>query len=331
MSVLAFGLGWASFNASAQPIDSEESPDAEVLTRGPVPEAFAGVVSFNPEPGIVVTSGPPDPIEEIPPAERPEGDNVAWIPGYWAWDDERNEFLWISGTWRALPPGRQWIAGSWGKISEGYQWISGYWADTGASETTYLPPPPASVETGPNIAAPAVNYIWMPGCWVWYHSRYAWQPGYWAPGRPDWDWVPPHYLWTPRGHVFVAGYWDYPGQRRGMLFATVYFHSSVYARHSYHYTPSLVISFGAFNDHLFLRPRYCHYYFGDYYAPSYRHRGFYAPFSFHHRYGYDPFYTRKRWEHRGDRDWERRVKASYQHRREHEESRPPGLGQLKRI
>ncbi len=154
---IALGLGWDSFNAFGQPTDSDDAPEAEVLTRGPVHEAFAGVVSFNPEPGIVVSNGPPEPIEEIPPAERPEGDNVAWIPGYWAWDDERNEFLWISGTWRALPPGRQWIAGYWGEISDGYQWISGYWADNGAGETTYLPPPPTSVETGPNIAAPAVN------------------------------------------------------------------------------------------------------------------------------------------------------------------------------
>src|ERR1017187_2017965 len=126
-----------------------DAPGIEVLTRGPVHEAFAGMVTFNPEPGVVVTKAPPDVIEEMPPDVRPEGDNVTWIPGYWAWDDERNDFLWVSGTWRALPPGRAWIAGYWGQIPQGYQWTSGYWEDAAASETTYLPAPPATVEAGP--------------------------------------------------------------------------------------------------------------------------------------------------------------------------------------
>src|SRR6185503_20442411 len=79
----------------AQPPDNDV-PGAQVLTRGPVHEAFAGMVTFNPEPGIVVTKAPPDIIEEVPPEERPEGNNVTWIPGYWAWDDERSDFLWVS-------------------------------------------------------------------------------------------------------------------------------------------------------------------------------------------------------------------------------------------
>ena len=214
------------------------------------------MVTFNPEPGIVVTKAPPDVIEEMPPEERPEGDNVSWIPGYWAWDDERSDFLWVSGTWRALPPGRQWMAGYWGKTPQGYQWTSGYWADAAARETTYLPPPPATVEVGPNIAAPSMDYGWTPGCWVWYQGRYAWRPGYWAQGRADWDWMPAHYVWTPRGYIFVGGFWDYPVERRGILFAPVYFESGVYSRRGYFYSPTIVISLGVFTDHLFLRPRY---------------------------------------------------------------------------
>ena len=314
---------------SAGLIGQAQSPDGDVagttvLTRGPVHEAFAGVVAFNPEPGVVVTKTPPASIEEMPPSERPEGDNVTWIPGYWAWDDERSDYLWVSGTWRALPPGRAWMAGYWGKTSQGYQWTSGYWADAAAKETTYLPAPPATVEAGPNIAAPSDDYGWSPGCWVWYSGRYAWQPGYWVLGRADWDWCPGHYVWTPRGYIFVGGFWDYPVERRGILFAPVYFESGVYARRGYRYSPTIVIDLGVFSDHLFLRPRYSHYYFGDYYAASYIQGGFYASFSFQSsRYGYDPIYSHQRWEHRQDRDWEHRVEASYQNRRDHEAARPP--------
>ncbi len=317
-----FCPSWATV-VQAQPSDNDQ-PGAQVLTRGPVHEAFAGVVTFNPEPGIVISKAPPEVIEEMPPEERPEGDNVTWIPGYWGWDDERSDFLWVSGTWRALPPGREWMAGYWGQTPRGHQWISGYWADASVRETLYLPPPPLTVEVGPNIAAPSFDYGWSPGCWIWYQGRYAWRPGYWAQGRADWDWMPAHYVWTPRGYIFVGGYWDYPVQRRGIIFAPVYFESSYYARRGYVYSPSIVISLGVFTDHLFLRPIYSHYYFGDYYAPSYYQGGFYASFSFqsgHH--GYDPFYSRQRWTHRQDRDWEHRTETSYQYRRDHEASRPP--------
>src|SRR6185503_2341386 len=96
--------------------DSEQG--VEVLTRGPVHEAFAETVTFDPQPGIVAPKAPRDIIEEVPPEQRPEGANVTWIPGYWAWDDERNDFLWVSGIWRALPPGRQWVPGYWGRSAQ---------------------------------------------------------------------------------------------------------------------------------------------------------------------------------------------------------------------
>jgi hypothetical protein len=328
-SCLSAGLGLFlchSFDSAVcraqQP--ENEAPGAQVLTRGPVDEAFAEMVTFDPKPGIVVTKAPPEVIQELPPEERPEGEHVTWIPGYWAWDDERSDFLWVSGTWRALPPGREWRAGYWGQTAQGYQWTSGYWSDASVRETTYLPPPPMTVEAGPNIAAPSPDYGWSPGCWVWYQGRYAWRPGYWAPGRVDWDWCPAHYVWTPRGYIFVGGFWDYPIERRGLLFAPVYFESGVYTRRGYFYSPTIVIDLGVFSDHLFLRPSYQHYYFGDYYAPNYSRGGFYASFSFQSsRFGYDPIYPHLHWEHRQDREWEHRVAASYEYRRDHETARPP--------
>ena len=303
---------------------NDEAQGAQALTRGPVHEAFAGMVTFNPEPGLVVSKAPPEPIEEIPPEQRPTGDNITWIPGYWAWDDERSDFLWVSGTWRALPPGRAWNAGYWGKGDEGYQWTSGYWADAISEETTYLPEPPASVEDGPNTEAPAKDYNWTPGNWMWRQERYAWTPGYWARGRADWDWMPAHYVWTPRGYIFVDGYWDYSVQRRGMLFAPVYMDSGLYSRSGYNYTPSLVLDLALFAEHLFLRPNYHHYYFGDYYDRSYNRDGYYAAYSYaSNRQGYDPIFSHQRWEHRDDRNWASSMATNYEYRRDHENARPP--------
>lgn len=316
--------GLDNTNAAPQATEADSSVGVEVLTRGPVHEAFAETISFNPEPGIVVPNMPPDAIEELPPEQKPEGNNVTWIPGYSAWDEEREDFLWVSGIWRDLPPGRQWVPGYWAELPSGFQWISGYWADAADTEIQYFPEPPASVEVGPNIAAPSHDYNWLPGCWIWYENRYAWRPGYWAPMQPDWDWVPAHYVWCPRGYVFVDGYHDHSVARRGVLFAPVYLDRGVYSRRGYSYSPSTVIDLGLFTAHLFSRPRYNHYYFGDYYAANYNDAGYYPWFSYGSSgYGYDPFYARQRWDHRQDRDWQRRIETDFANRRDHEDARPP--------
>ena len=113
LAVLAANLTLRQVIA-AEPSPAAAADGMQVLTRGPVHEAFAETVTFDPKPGIVATKAPPAAIEELPPDQKPEGANVAWIPGYWAWDDERNNFLWVSGIWRDLPPGRQWVPGYWG-------------------------------------------------------------------------------------------------------------------------------------------------------------------------------------------------------------------------
>jgi hypothetical protein len=96
ITVLAtIGMGF-----SASSVIGAQEPD--VLTAGPVHEAFAETASFDPEPGIVVPKAPPSAIEEVPPDEKPEGD-VQWISGYWAWDDDRDGFIWISGSGGFLP------------------------------------------------------------------------------------------------------------------------------------------------------------------------------------------------------------------------------------
>jgi len=312
-----------------QHIAAQQAPAAgqdgvEVLTRGPLHEAFAETITFDPEPGIVTPNAPPDPIEELAPDQRPMGANVTWIPGYWGWDDERNDFLWVSGIWRALPPGRQWVPGYWGQSQQGFQWTSGYWADADASEIDYLPEPPATIEAGPNIAAPSADATWLPGSWIWQQNRYGWRAGYWTNGNQDWDWVPDHYVWTPSGYVFVDGYYDYSVPRRGVVFAPVYFNGGLRSQRGFSYTPSTVINPGVFLSHLFLRPSYGHYYFGDYYGANYASAGYSPWFSYQSsRRGYDPIYANQRWQHRHDREWEHRAEADFRNFRDNENARPP--------
>jgi hypothetical protein len=324
-ALLAISFAVAFNDAAAlQQVPSDGQPGVEVLTRGPIHEAFAETVTFDPQPGFIAPKAPPPPIEELPPEQRPEGANMTWMTGYWAWDDERNDFLWVSGIWRAVPPGRQWVSGYWSQSGQGAQWTSGYWADAQASEVQYLPEPPATVEAGPNRAAPSADHTWLPGSWLWQQNRYAWQPGNWAAGQSDWNWVPAHYVWTPRGYVFVDGYYDYSVARRGLVFAPVYFNSGMYRQAGFSYSPAMAISPAIFGSHLFLRPGYGHYYYGDFYGSNYATAGYSPWFSFNSsRYGYDPFYAQQQWLHRQDRGWNQNLQANFQQLRANENLRPP--------
>ena len=110
--IAAIAIGGGFWGAGVSPAwGIEASAGMEVMTRGPVHEAFAETVAFDPAAGIIVSQQPPTLIEEVMPDQRPAGDNVAWIPGYWGWDEDQNDFLWISGIWRNLPPGREWVPG----------------------------------------------------------------------------------------------------------------------------------------------------------------------------------------------------------------------------
>jgi hypothetical protein len=206
----------------AETADAQEAPGAaaeqtdaqggEVMTRGPVHEAFAAPVVHDAKAAPAIEKEPPSPINESPPDQKPAGQNVQWIPGYWSWDVSRNDFIWVSGIWREPPPNNQWVPGYWHQVDGGHQWVSGTWIPVSASQNqsqqSYLPPPPASLEAGPNTPQPSANVAWTPGFWSWQAFGYVWRPGFWAAVQPNWIWMPAHYVWTPSGYLFVPGYWD---------------------------------------------------------------------------------------------------------------------------
>jgi hypothetical protein len=294
----------------------------EVLARGPVHEAFAEPIVANPAPGMVVSVAPPDPIQESPPADRPVG--AIWIPGYWGWDDDQGNFIWVSGLWRVPPPGCRWVPGYWAPVSDGAQWVPGFWMSASVQQVEYLPPPPQSLETGPVSVAPSADTLWVAGCWYRQGYQYAWRPGFWMPARPDWVWVPAHYIWTPRGCVFVAGYWDYGLDGRGLLFAPVRFARPMYLEPAYVYSPTVVIETRYLTIALFCRPRYHHYYFGDYFEMDYVGMGFMPWYECRTHYDwYDPIYFYSVWSHRREDRWEERERQRYEYLRHDRAARPP--------
>ncbi|MEZ6071283.1 MAG: hypothetical protein R3C10_13690 [Pirellulales bacterium] len=286
-----------------QPIAADE---VEPLARGPVHEAFAEPVQYDSKPGQVVAEKPPEPIDEIPPDSRPAGDDYTWIPGYWAWDDADTRYVWVSGVWRDAPPDRRWVPGYWTEVDGGYQWVAGTWVPVDETSLSYLPEPPENLDRGPTGTAPADDFFWVPGCWMWQDQRYAWRPGYWSQGQANWIWVPNRYLYTPRGYLFVRGYWDYQLARRGWLFSPVVFprgYNQLYGQ-SY-YVPRNIVDAALLTTALFVNPRYNHYYYGDFYGSRYNRLGYRPWFDYHMSYaGYEPFFAYDYWRYgRGNRDW----------------------------
>ena len=278
-------------------------------------------------PTPVVAKEPPEPVEEVLPEMKPTQGNVVWISGYWSWDADAEEFLWISGVWRAVPPGRTWIPGSWQKVSEGWQWSSGYWGIPGKTETEYLPEPKASLETGPSSPAPDANATYVPGNWVYrgVNAGYAWKVGFWVAYRAGWVWIPASYRKTPAGYVYVPGHWDLPLLSRGLLFAPVRFVNVRGKKIAYR--PTYVIEMDFLLGALFVSNGSRMFYFGNYfdtrYLTSYVFWTQYQPVK--NVTVQDTTYTYYKVTHVKNKypAWERNLIKLYERRREGVIARPP--------
>lgn len=309
-------------------LDDQSAQEPQVLMRGPLHEAFADVHQANPVANPLVSRQPPEPINELAPEFRPEGENVQWISGYWAWDDEQQDFIWISGVWRDVPPNRRWVPGYWSDSEgeDGYRWISGFWISAEQEELGYVPEPPANLDNGPSIAAPSDDYFYCPGNWEYQNSQFVWRSGHWQPRVTNWIWIPARYIWTPCGYIYRPGFWDYEFDYRGTAFAPVYFQEPIYQVDHFHYCPDYSINTGVdFFVHLFVRNNCNHYFYGDWYGRD--HGGCaYEPWvsSASHYRNYDPLlnhYNCRRYNHGGQLfiNW---VNVQHTHYHDHHHLRP---------
>ncbi|HEY3787397.1 MAG TPA: hypothetical protein VGL71_01025 [Urbifossiella sp.] len=286
--------------------DATPNNEPQVQARGPVHEAFArpDVTPVSP----IVPKEPPAPIKELPPLIRPDLDGVQWIPGYWSYDDESKDYLWVSGTWRVTPPGQQWVPGSWAKAKDGWQWQHGFWGPTDPGGVKpFDAMPPKSLEAGPSSPSPNDDSFYTPGQWVFQNDEWVWQPGSWVPNKANMTYVPPQYLPNQNGSLYVPGYWDYPLQDRGMLFAPVAFGGSPYLGT---YQPSYGVGLGGLLGSLFIGTNTGNYYFGNYYGNGYRSLG-YVPWTSYGRRGYDPLLNYYSWANRGTPGWSNNLTGLY--------------------
>lgn len=287
----------------APPVDPDAAnpvvdQPGEVLTRGPVHEAFAQPLELERAEPPTVPKAPPAAIDEIPPEDKPVGENILWIPGYFAWDEDRKDFVWISGIYRETPPGQTWVGGYWREVPGGQQWVSGFWTSAQQSEVEFLPQPPNNLDNGPNAPQPSDDHFWIAGNWRYQDNRYAWQAGYWSRSQTNWIWSPARYVWSPNGWIYCPGFWDVTLPERGLCYAPVYFAPTVWTQPHFAYTPRICLRPNFMTVHLWSRPRYGSYYFGDYYGGGYLAAGYrpwFQPLIANRNY-YDPLFSYYSWQ-----------------------------------
>jgi YXWGXW repeat-containing protein len=324
--------------------DSEQpEPGVKVAEKGPIHEAFAQPGADTRGKGMTAPRKPPNPIPELPPDTKPEGENVRWVSGYWHWDAEKEDFIWISGFWRNVPPGRTWQAGEWAEKNGTWMYTPGFWRPTNMNNWRVdLPEPPKSVESGPNTPADNSNAIWVPGTWEFRNEQFVWRPGYWAYPNGDQVWQPGQYLATGSGYCYNPGYWDYPLEERGLLYAPVYFTEPLWQTPGWYYRPRFAFGLGlglgwgtgAFFSSLFYGPGYNNYYYGNYYNPWYTGGWYGSPFWspvfsigfgfgsawsgwggyypwWHHHHGYhNPLWNHYCWLNKNNPQWAGHVQAA---------------------
>jgi hypothetical protein len=318
-----FGQGQAPVQPSTSPPASDV---IEPLLRGPLHEGFAEAVQLTPQPTRPVPGQPPEAINEAPADIRPDNPDAEWVPGYWGWNPEGKQFIWVSGTWRVPPPGSRWIPGYWTTGAAGAERVPGFWLPAETSQLTYLPAPPAYQDEGVDPSSPpSPDVFWVPGNWAFVNGNFAWEPGYWARIVPGWMWIAAHYVWTPYGYIFVDGYWDYPLDERGELFTPVAFQAPVWQQPGFVYTPDYLLDVPMVADNLFVAPSFGDYYFGDYYGNQYEAAGIYPWYAVGTgSYLYDPIFAYRSWvERRRNPHWRDGLRQRYARLVRNPAARPP--------
>ncbi len=74
---------------------------------------------------FITIAPPPIPIYAQPPCPA---EGFLWVPGYWAYDYDFDDYFWVPGTWVMAPEvGFFWTPGYWAWAGDQFVFYDGYW------------------------------------------------------------------------------------------------------------------------------------------------------------------------------------------------------------
>lgn len=154
---------------------------------------------------------PPPPPEERPTEDSPDP-RATWVPGYWSWDQARNDFVWVGGVWQVPPRDSIWVGGRWMRDPVGWYRVAGSWGRRRAASTVgrvdwRKAGPPAEHPDDVPGPAPGPDYFLVAGHYAPDGDGLVWKSSFWARVQDGWDWVPARWVRRSGGWGFRAGYW----------------------------------------------------------------------------------------------------------------------------
>lgn len=217
-------------------VPGQSQAQVRVLDDGPIHEAFVPPVTGVTALEAIAKEPPPPIVEKVPAKCDPE---AIWIQGYFAYNEEIDDFNYVGGCWRKPPRGLVWVDGFWQEFPEGWVWIRGFWSPKPAAELVYTDEaPPDPLDEDPPVS-PGANYFWLAGYFEWKPSGYVRYSGRWMEMDPDLILVPATNIWRPEGYASLRAYWDWPIDKRGCTYQSIYIEPA--ARVSYVYEPVVIV------------------------------------------------------------------------------------------
>ena len=116
-------------------------PAARSTRRSPSPSRTS------PSPAPSSPASRPTPSRSCRPTRSPRATTCSGSPATGPGTTRRNDFLWVSGFWRDVPPGRRWVPGTGRRSRAAGSGSPGFWAADQAEQVSYVPPPAADRST----------------------------------------------------------------------------------------------------------------------------------------------------------------------------------------
>ncbi len=199
-------------------VNGEAQQPFEVIGKQIIHEAFVQPIT-SPVPIELAPRQPPAIVKETRP--RQPAPQTIWIPGYWCWVRENQNFKWICGIWRLAPQGLIWSSGYWMEEEGGWLWVKGAWLpDKNMSQWIYSKTPPPSSKNDNTGNAPGSEYFWNTGYWDYNieTSRFSWLSGSWQKFDSNFILEPANWIWQPEGYLLVPSFWDWSLEARGRAY-----------------------------------------------------------------------------------------------------------------
>jgi hypothetical protein len=110
--------------------------------------------------------------------------------------------------------------------------------------------------------------------------------------------------------LYNSGYWDYPLEDRGLLFAPVYFNEALWDDPGWYFQPYWYVGFRPLLSALWFWPRWGWFFFGDWWGRHHWGWGSRPWFGWGSRFG-DPLFGYFRWANRGNPGWYTGLRNTY--------------------